>query len=68
MLIRVTCPCGHVGIVAADRLPAELRCWQCGEVRHVALKDGRRIRSTDAFEEWMAGERERPQVRRKASA
>jgi hypothetical protein len=67
MLIRVTCPCGHTGVTSDARLPCELRCWRCGSLRRVD-SDGKAIVSTARFEEWLAGERERPRVRRTASA
>jgi hypothetical protein len=62
MLIRVTCTCGHVGIVSAATLPAELVCSGCNASRRVEAGDGRAITSTARFEEYLAGERERPQV------
>ena len=62
MLIRVTCPCGHSGVVDASTLPCSLTCSSCSTSSYVEPKDGRRIRSTDAFEEWLSGERERPQA------
>jgi hypothetical protein len=36
MMLKIACQqCGHVGIVSAERLPAELRRWQCGASRRV---------------------------------
>jgi hypothetical protein len=45
MMLKIACTCGHTGLVCAERLPAELRCWQCGDRRHVAPKDCARIRN-----------------------
>jgi hypothetical protein len=55
MLIRVTCPCGHIGIVSAATLPRELRCWQCGSSRHVEVANGWRMASGAAVLEWLCG-------------
>jgi hypothetical protein len=35
MLIKIACPCGHVGVVSAESLPRDLKCWRCGASRHV---------------------------------
>jgi hypothetical protein len=67
MLIRVTCPCGHVGIVPAATLPRELQCSACGSRRRVEADHGKLIYSQERFAEWIAGTRERPQIRRKAA-
>jgi hypothetical protein len=56
MLIRVTCPCGHVGIVPAATLPRELQCSACGDRRYVAPKDGARIRNRVAVMERILGD------------
>jgi hypothetical protein len=63
MLVKVACPCGHVGVVDASTLPRELQCSRCGAGRHVEPDSGRAIVSTARFEEWLAGERPRPQAR-----
>jgi ribosomal protein S27E len=56
MMLRIACrQCGHIGIVSAERLPAELRCWQCGSSRRVEVKDGARVRSREAVMEWILG-------------
>jgi hypothetical protein len=69
MMLRISCPgCGHVGLTVAEHLPAELVCWQCGSGRHIEADQGRAIYSQDRFAEWLAGERERPQVRSKVAA
>jgi hypothetical protein len=60
MLIRVTCPCGHIGLTNSETLPRSLTCSACGSSRHVDAGDGKAITSTARFEEWLAGERERP--------
>jgi hypothetical protein len=67
MILKVSCTCGHSGIASDARLPCELRCWRCGSSRRVEADHGRAIISRDRFEEWLSGERERPQVRRKAA-
>jgi hypothetical protein len=54
MLIRVTCPCGHVGIVPAETLPRDLVCSRCGSSRRVQAERGERIISAAAREEWVA--------------
>jgi hypothetical protein len=65
MLLRVACPsCSHTGLVAAERLPAELVCSSCSTPSYVAPEHGKQIVSTARFEEYLAGERGRPQVRR----
>ena len=55
MMLRITCPCGHVGLADAQTLPRELRCWQCGASRHVEVKDARRMASRAAVLEWLCG-------------
>jgi hypothetical protein len=62
MLIRVTCPCGHAGVVAAESLPRDLVCSACGSSRHVHTKDCARIRNEIAFEEWLFGASGAPRV------
>jgi hypothetical protein len=63
MILKISCPsCDHVGLVSAERLPAELVCSSCGTSRRVASSDGKAITSTARFEEWLSGERERPRV------
>jgi hypothetical protein len=67
MTVKVVCTCGHVGIVRAESLPCELRCWQCGASRHVEA--GARITNKVAFQEWLLGEREAPRAQsRRVSA
>jgi hypothetical protein len=56
MLLKIACPCGHVGVVSAQSLPAELRCWQCGESRRVEAKEGARIVNRVAVMERILGE------------
>ena len=43
MLIRVTCPCGHIGLINAETLPRDLVCSHCGARRRIERKDGARI-------------------------
>ena len=62
MLIRVTCPCGHVGLINAETLPRDLVCSHCGTSRSVEAKDGARIVSKVAFEEWLLGASGAPRV------
>jgi hypothetical protein len=62
MMLRIECPCGHIGLADASTLPRSLTCSACGASRHVHAGDGRAITSTARIEEWLAGERERPQV------
>ena len=47
MLIRVTCPCGHAGVVSAESLPRDLTCSQCGAIRCVEVDRSERIISTE---------------------
>jgi hypothetical protein len=56
MMLRITCPCGHIGIVSAVTLPRELTCSSCGSSRRVEVKDGARVRSREAVMEWILGE------------
>ena len=67
MMLRISCPCGHVGLTVAEHLPAELVCSGCNASRHVDAGDGRAIVSGARFEEYLSGERARP-ARRKAAA
>jgi ribosomal protein S27E len=61
MMVKIACQqCGHVGIVSAERLPAELRCWQCGATRHV--ESGERITNRAAVLEWLLGASGAPRV------
>jgi hypothetical protein len=62
MLIRVTCPCGHIGLINAETLPRELVCSHCNASRHIERKDGARIVSRVAFEEWLLGASGAPRV------
>jgi hypothetical protein len=69
MMLKIACPsCSHTGLVSAERLPAELVCSSCSTPSYVAPEHGKAITSTARFEEYLAGERARPQVRSKASA
>jgi hypothetical protein len=68
MMLKIACTCGHVGLVCAETLPRSLVCSSCGASRHVEADQGRAIVSTDRFEEYLAGEREQPQVGRKAAS
>jgi hypothetical protein len=56
MLIRVTFPCGHIGLVNAANLPRELQCSRCGASRYVKVEDGARIKSPVAVMERILGE------------
>jgi hypothetical protein len=61
MLIKIACRCGHVGVVNAQSLPRERRCWQCGCCRRVEAKDCEaRIRSEAVFMEWVFGKSKPP--------
>jgi hypothetical protein len=62
MMVRISCPCGHVGVVCAESLPRDLTCSLCGSSRHVDAGGGKAITSTARFEEWLSGERPRPRV------
>jgi hypothetical protein len=62
MLIRVTCPCGHVGLFNAETLPRDLVCSHCGVGRRIERKDGARIVNRVAFEEWLLGASGAPRV------
>ena len=44
MLIRVACPCGHIGLINAETLPRDLACSHCGASRRIERKDGARRR------------------------
>jgi hypothetical protein len=67
MMVRVVCSCGHTGIASDTLLPCDLRCGRCGSRRRIEAEHCRAIYSTARFEEWIAGERGRPQVRGKAA-
>ena len=53
MMLKIACPCGHVGLVSAESLPRELTCWACGESRYVEA--GARITNRAAVLEWLLG-------------
>ena len=53
MLLRIPCPCGHVGIASAKTLPRVLTCLHCGAIRRVERERSERIISTAAREEWV---------------
>jgi hypothetical protein len=55
MMVKVVCTWGHVGVVSAESLPRELRCWRCGSSRYVRAEDGRRVASRTAIIEWLCG-------------
>jgi hypothetical protein len=55
MMLKIWCTmCGNVGVVSAERLPAELRCWQCGTSRRV--EKGARIKNPVAVMERILGD------------
>jgi hypothetical protein len=62
MLIRVTCPCGHIGLINAETLPRDLVCSHCGASRRIEHKDGARIVNRVALEEWLLGASGAPRV------
>ena len=62
MLIRVTCPCGHIGLINAETLPRDLVCSHCGANRRIERKDGARIVNRVALEEWLLGASGAPRV------
>jgi hypothetical protein len=62
MMLKIVCPCGHVGLAASEILPRELTCSVCGSSRRVDAGGGKAITSTARFEEWLSGERPRPRV------
>jgi hypothetical protein len=64
MLLKISCTCGRVGAVSDALLPRELVCSHCGSARLVEAEHCRPIVSLARFEEYIAGERERPQPRR----
>jgi hypothetical protein len=53
MLLRIACPCGHVGLANAESLPRLLTCSACGSSRRV--EGGQRIKNKVAFAEWLLG-------------
>jgi transcription elongation factor Elf1 len=56
MILRIECTsCNHVGLVCAETLPRSLTCSRCGESRRVEVRDGRRMVSTAAILELLAG-------------
>jgi hypothetical protein len=62
-MLKIACQrCGHIGLINAQTLPRELRCWQCGCSRRVERKDGARIVNRVAFEEWLLGAPGSPRV------
>ena len=61
-MLKIECPCGHVGVVSAERLPRSLTCSRCGSCRYVKGEDGTRIVNRVAFEEWLLGAPGAPRV------
>jgi hypothetical protein len=55
MMLKIACPCGHVGLAAAESLPRSLKCSACGTSRRVEVADGKRVRSREAIMEWILG-------------
>jgi hypothetical protein len=55
MMVKVSCECGHTGIVSAESLPRDLVCSHCGASRRIEREDGARIVNRVAFEEWLFG-------------
>jgi hypothetical protein len=51
MMLKITCPCGHVGAVSAETLPRSMVCSACRSSRRVEVKDGRRMASVEAVME-----------------
>jgi hypothetical protein len=62
MMLKIVCPCGHVGLASAETLPRSLTCWQCGESRRVEVRDCRRIVNRVALTEWLLGEGDAPRA------
>jgi hypothetical protein len=60
MMVRISCECGHIGLVSAETLPRSLRCSRCGASRYVEAEDGTRIVNRVALEEWLFGEHNAP--------
>jgi hypothetical protein len=56
MILKISCDCGHVGIVDASTLPRSLTCSSCNASRHVHAKDCARIRNRVAVMERVLGE------------
>jgi hypothetical protein len=49
MLLKLTCPCGHVGAVIAETLPRLLTCSRCNDRRPIGTGDcAGRVRSVSA--------------------
>ena len=59
-MLKIACPCGHVGIVSAESLPRELTCARCGPLSHGEAEDGARIANRAAVDEWLLGEHRAP--------
>jgi hypothetical protein len=53
MMVKVVCPCGHIGLADASTLPRSLTCSACGESRYVEA--GSRITNRAAVLEWLLG-------------
>jgi hypothetical protein len=60
MVVKVSCACGHVGVMFAETLPRSLTCSACGASRYV--EGGQRIVNKIAFQEWLLGEHEAPRA------
>jgi hypothetical protein len=49
MMLKIACPCGHTGAVAAETLPRLLTCSACGDRRLIDTGDcSGRVRSVSA--------------------
>jgi hypothetical protein len=56
MMLKIECPCGHIGLLNAANLPRELQCSRCGASRYVKVEDGARIKNPVAVMERILGE------------
>jgi hypothetical protein len=55
MMLKIACPCGHVGLANSETLPRLLTCSACSTSRRVEIADGARIRNRVAVIEWLCG-------------
>jgi hypothetical protein len=53
MMLKIACPCGHVGVTDSSTLPRLLVCSGCSTSRRVEAKDCARIRNTAALFEQL---------------
>ena len=58
MMLKIACPCGHVGLANAESLPRSLTVL--GVPGEPPRRSAARITNKVAFQEWLLGEHKAP--------